>query len=71
MQNKHAGVSDEDVATLQVGEAANLLGVHPDTLKRWERAGHIAAQRTPTGHRRFRRADVDALRERMAAGAAS
>lgn len=56
---------------LQVGEAAQMLGVHPDTLKRWERAGHIASTRTPTGHRRFRRDDVEALIERMSSRSAS
>ncbi len=46
---------------LTVGEAAALVGVSNDTLKRWEKAGHIASGRTPNGHRRFRRADVERL----------
>lgn len=46
---------------LNIGDAARLIGVHPDTLRRYEAAGRISAQRTPSGHRRFRRADVEAL----------
>jgi len=46
---------------LSTGEAAELLGVHPDTLRRWERAGRVKAVRTPTGQRRFKRADIEAL----------
>lgn len=44
-----------------MGEAASLLGISTDTMRRWEKAGRITADRTPTGHRRFRRADVEAL----------
>lgn len=52
----------QDAGLLTIGEAAAILGVHPDTLKRWERAGRIkVAIRTPNGHRRFRRGDVEAL----------
>ena len=46
---------------LSVGESAALIGVHVDTLKRWEQDGRITALRTPSGHRRFRRSDVEAL----------
>lgn len=46
---------------LTSGEAAAVVGVSRDTIKRWQRAGRIAARRTPTGHLRFRRADVEAL----------
>lgn len=46
---------------LPVGEAASLLGIAVETLRRWERDGRIEAIRTPRGHRRFRRSDVEAL----------
>ena len=46
---------------LSVGQAAAVAGVHVDTIKRWEKAGRIAALRTPVGHRRYRRSDVEAL----------
>jgi len=44
---------------LRVAEAAQYLGVHPDTLRRWERAGKIRAYRTPGGERRFDITDLD------------
>lgn len=46
---------------LTVGQAAALVGVSTITLKRWEASGRIRSERTPTGHRRFRRSDVEAL----------
>jgi len=46
---------------LAVSQAAALIGVSVDTLRRWERDGPIKAVRTPTGHRRFKRSDVKAL----------
>lgn len=42
-------------------DAAHLLGVHEDTLKRWAREGKVGAFRTPGGWWRFRRADLDRL----------
>jgi excisionase family DNA binding protein len=46
---------------LKTTEAATLAGVSIRTLYRWEALGYIAALRTPSGHRRFRRSDVEAL----------
>lgn len=39
-------------------EAASLVGVHEDTLKRWARDGKVNAFRTPGGWWRFRRSDL-------------
>lgn len=36
-----------------IGRAASELGVSRDTLRRWEVAGKITAERTPSGHRRY------------------
>jgi excisionase family DNA binding protein len=44
---------------LSPSEAAAIVGVHEDTLKRWARDGKIRAFRTPGGHWRFRQADLD------------
>ena len=54
---------------LRIGEAAKLLGVHEETVRRWEAAGIIEAIRMPPpdGQRRFRRVDVLALIEQGAA----
>ena len=39
---------------MPIGVAAKELGVHPDTLRRWEREGRIEpAERTPGGRRRY------------------
>jgi excisionase family DNA binding protein len=44
-----------------LGEASRLLGVHPDTVRRWANAGKIDVFATQGGHRRFRRATIEAL----------
>jgi excisionase family DNA binding protein len=58
-------VTADEVLRLSV--AAELLGVHPDTLRRWADAGRLRVYRTPTGERRFRRADVKALLREVSA----
>ena len=55
---EHAQSPDD---LLPSGAAAALAGVSRDTIKRWESNGIIASKRTPTGHRRYRRGDVEAL----------
>ena len=40
------------MATLPMGQAAELLGVSVDTLRRWADAGRLATVRTPGGRRR-------------------
>ena len=48
---------------LQVSEAATYLGVSPQTLRRWDREGKLAAVRRPGSQYRFyRRADLEPLR---------
>ena len=39
------------MSTYRMGEAADLLGVSSDTLRRWADAGRIGATRTSGGHR--------------------
>ena len=46
---------------LSLGPASRLLGVDPDTLRRWADAGRVRAYSTPGGHRRFSRADLERL----------
>jgi len=43
---------------LSLGEAADILGVHPSTVRHWADSGDLPSQRTPGGHRRFRRGDL-------------
>lgn len=46
---------------LGLTEASRLLGVDPDTLRRWADAGRVEVFHTPGGHRRFPRATIEAL----------
>ncbi len=48
-------------------EAAESLGVHESTVRRYADRGLIGAARLPSGVRRLRRADVEALRPRAGA----
>jgi len=38
---------------VSIAKAAQELGVHPETLRRWEAIGKIKAERTERGHRRY------------------
>lgn len=49
---------------LSLGPASALLGVDPDTLRRWADNGRIRSFATPGGHRRFERRDIEQLVER-------
>jgi excisionase family DNA binding protein len=46
---------------LPLGAASRLLGVDPDTLRRWADEGRVPAFTTPGGHRRFERAALERL----------
>lgn len=47
---------------LRVTEAADLLGVHADTLRRWEKTGKLKVHRHPiNGYRLFIREQLEKL----------
>ena len=48
---------------LGLSEAADLLGVHAGTLRRWSNDGEIRCTRTPGGHRRFLEEDIQSFLE--------
>jgi len=48
---------------LSLGPASRLLGVDPDTLRRWADEGRIESFTTAGGHRRFHRATVERILE--------
>jgi excisionase family DNA binding protein len=43
------------------GEVAKRFRVDPKTVTRWAAAGRLESIKTPGGHRRFRKSEVDAL----------
>ena len=56
------------VADYRIGQAANVVGVRVETLRRWERDGKLATVRTPGGQRLVPAAEVARLlAERRAA----
>lgn len=47
---------------LRVREAAAFLGVHPDTLRRWEQTGKLSTYRHPVNrYRLYKKPDLEAL----------
>lgn len=53
--------SGRAVRWLSLGPASQLLGIDPDTLRRWADEGRVPAWITPGGHRRFDRAALERL----------
>ena len=46
---------------LALGPASRVVGVDPDTLRRWADEGRVEVFTTPGGHRRFQRASLERL----------
>ena len=70
MRNPHPTAGPPD-GVLSPAEVQTALGVDRNTLTRWATTGVIASFRTPGGHRRYRPADVEALRVKLQAPNAS
>ncbi len=58
MPDEKVDLIDEE--WLPLGKAAELLGVHSMTLRRWTDSGRFPSQRTAGGHRRFALSDIRA-----------
>ena len=52
---------------IPTGKACEILGVHPNTLRRWVKEGHLPAVRTPGGERRYLTSDIRAFMKKRAA----
>ncbi|KAA3642694.1 MAG: helix-turn-helix domain-containing protein [Chloroflexi bacterium] len=48
-----------DKRWLSLSDVAELLGVHPSTVRNWADQGRIPMQRTQGGHRRFDRSQIE------------
>ncbi len=55
-------MSREETAVYIISVAAELAGIHPQTLRIYERRGLIAPYRTPGGTRRYSESDLERLR---------
>jgi MerR family transcriptional regulator/heat shock protein HspR len=53
---------DRDAAVYVMSVAAGLAGLHPQTLRLYERRGLVEPTRTGGGNRRYSDADLDQLR---------
>ena len=52
---------EADDPWLSLGAAARLVGVGPDTLRRWADTGKVQSYQTPGGHRRFLRSSLEGM----------
>ena len=55
--------SSDDARTFLISVAAELAGMHAQTLRTYDRLGLVRPQRTAGGGRRYSEHDVDLLRE--------
>lgn len=55
--------SDDDARTFLISVAAELAGMHAQTLRTYDRLGLVKPQRSSGGGRRYSQHDVDLLRE--------
>ena len=53
---------------ISLKDAAEIIGVHPSTVRLWTDKGILPAHRTVGGHRRYRRADVELWAENSRRG---
>jgi MerR family transcriptional regulator/heat shock protein HspR len=63
MARTTADWDDRDEGLFGISVAARLAGLHPQTLRVYEREGLVGPARTAGGTRRYSRNDVDRLRE--------
>jgi MerR family transcriptional regulator/heat shock protein HspR len=65
-RRRHEGggeMSQPEAKVLLISVAARLAGMHPQTLRQYDRLGLVQPERTPGGGRRYSARDVLLLRE--------
>lgn len=62
MARRSGDLPGPDVAVYVISVAAELTGLHPQTLRTWERQGLITPGRTGGGGRRYSLRDIEQLR---------
>jgi len=56
----------QDHPLLTAIQVASELNTSAETVRRWEREGRLHAVTLPSGRKRYRRSDIDALLNRAA-----
>jgi excisionase family DNA binding protein len=64
---RRAGGAQQEWLTL--GQAATYVGVAQSTMRKWTDSGRVSSFKTPGGHRRYRRSDLDQFLDRSGRGA--
>ena len=63
---RYNSIENQRETLLTVAEVAQILHVHPNTLRRWSDEGKIASLRiTQRGDRRFKKGDVETFLAEM------
>lgn len=63
MARRGGDLPGPDAAVYVISVAAELTGLHPQTLRTWERQGLITPGRTGGGGRRYSLRDIEQLRQ--------
>lgn len=54
--------SEQKNSVISISEAAKMLGVHIETMRRWDREGKLKAVRIGgAGHRKYRVVDLEQI----------
>jgi excisionase family DNA binding protein len=57
--NSQEKLLEPNAEWLSLSETANMLGIHPSTLRSWADKGRVPVHRTAGGHRRFRKQEIE------------
>lgn len=63
-----SGMANTQDELIGMKEAARLLGVYPDTVKRWLKLNHLRGRTTPLGRSKVYRSSVERLLKQMETG---